>query len=375
MNALGMEPGNYLVIKLRCHIQCAKFDQSFTSSLQGELKLKVEKSSAHGATFKLLRLGLYGPGFETSGPISLRGRNGRGTLIGRHLKVVFNAGLTYIALEQHQYVPNPEAHHFGATRELFSGELQVDFQGPISQAEWPVGLRRLSLVEQEQDLGLIDAITSEGPVIAGTARLFNLNAALSCSPELRCFRRRLRLRAVFFQDNLSDPPTGSHWPIHRDAAARIWSKCGILLEETTPPVIIPDPILKQGLNPFAVVFSHWDQDGIILVFYVAGNATGSGWTFGDGAAFARTIISDQVTGNINVLAHELGHILDGDDFGGASTTTTWTGEQCTVLVANGSFTVPNFDRNSLHNCQYAHNDALEDLQQICITPDPSTTNC
>jgi hypothetical protein len=72
---------------------------------------------------------------------------------------------------------------------------------------------------------------------------------------------------------------------------------------------------------------------------------------------------------LNVLAHEFGHVLDGDHPGGFGPFTTWSGEQCTVLMPNGSLTDPISDQNTLNNCLAAKNDATESLQAICLNPD------
>lgn len=372
----GLTTGNKVVLKLRQNARFKKAEQTILSPLQGEVEIKIEDASQHGADVSLVRLGLYGPGHADIGAASLRGLEGTGVLDGAFLHLDVKSGVTYNALEIDQFDQSFAVDHFGAKRETFDGQLQIRFQDAPGAIAWPSQLERLFLQARDQSLGLIDGLESDPSLAGSIAVAHRLDpAGLPCAQPFRSERKRLLVRAVFFKAAAQDPSTGSGWPEHLKAAQAIWRKCGIEIIEAAPPHSITDALLRAGEQPMQVVFSHMDEPGTILLFFVAGTFTGPGWTWAEGAAHARCIISDLAASNVNIVAHELGHVLDGDDSGGSSSTTTWTGERCTVMMPNSVLTAPILERNTLHNCQSAKNDAIGKFEAICLVPDPSAMSC
>jgi hypothetical protein len=164
------------------------------------------------------------------------------------------------------------------------------------------------------------------------------------------------------------------------AARKIWGKCCIDIVEILPPATIDDPDLKICGYPADVIETKLYKpiQNVIPIFFVAADfGLGGGYTDLDGSALAATVLTEYCEDNPNLLAHELGHVFDGDhpDADPKTTENDWIGDVCTVLKPTNSLSEKNPELNTLHNCEEAWNDAMTYTGYCCMKPDEPTTDC
>src|SRR5947209_1365221 len=326
MNTFNLQVGTLLVLRLKCPVRYHLQGTAGESRLEGEAVLRVAEISPEKISVSIVRLGLYGQGFGGAGRVSLRG-TGAGSLTGQDLDLSFDAQITYDALEwaqiqvvreKYQSHAVRERDHFRPKRESLAGHLRVRLEGSGDSKEWVHRVTTLSFLPRQQTLGLLGKIEHSENVEPGVTRRFDLGEDLvgACSLDSQTLGRSIPVRAIFFKASEADEPRGRIlWPKMRDAARRIWRKCCIDIVEILPPHEMVDPSVNCKDDPFCVAYSYFGPSGIIHVFFVDREIDGGGYTYGDGSAHARCVISDRinVNGNINVLAHEFGHVLRSEE--------------------------------------------------------------
>jgi hypothetical protein len=241
------------------------------------------------------------------------------------------------------------------------------------------GFLRLDLVRDLQDeegLGWIQRIVV--PLESEVAQRLDLGLSeLDCAETHVTEKKFLKVQPFGFKDRKDDPdPTaGKDLEKKLKAAEKVWGECCIKFAFRRP-IYILDRDLKTSKN-LGMIRKSAHQGGhslpgVVEVFFVDNRLKGHGGgrTFGAGTGNAQIVMSDFDVKNVTLLAHELGHVLNG--FHPNSSTIgplQWGGTLGTVLEATGTLKKASPAASSLHNCRRANNDALWCLPELCcMTP-------
>lgn len=318
----------------------------------------------------------YGP----TGRISISGISGVGELLhlpgGKwSLDMDFSADVLYDAIENVLGLKETDPGLFEPPTERFRGRLRASLAEEDDQADpRGSGLRVLSsdleLTYVEGGLGWISNIrlpSSTTPPLAALSRA----PAPGCPMGRKSERRALMLRPFAFRDGPDDAlHSGTSWNGQLNAAQAIWGSC-CLQVGSEPLRFIDDANLKTSSDSERIrqaLPAGSDLAGI-EVFLVNGiPSNGGGSTSSPGHLQAKVVMTNRNSGNPNLLAHELGHVLAGRHPGGSTASNLWTADPGTVLEPSNSPSSPNPSRNTLNNCRQARNPALVPTGNACCIP-------
>ena len=193
----------------------------------------------------------------------------------------------------------------GPTAVRAKAELQGRFVGEISPRAY-----RFQNFEGELKLHLPKEFVGQ----AGLKETLDFKLKL---PFLWFFltpRKELLIQPVFIAGSGATPPTGSDFYPLLARANEIWAKCCIQFRAKCP-VYVDNQNYRISTQAEAIAFKNEvSVDDAIEVFMVEEldpeTLWGGGATFSSGTANAKIVSGDnQLPGNNNHLAHELGHVL------------------------------------------------------------------
>jgi len=286
------------------------------------------------------------------------------------LDLSFRALMLYDAIIQNKGFTRVGSDIYMAPQEIFSGNLLGEIQQSELGWELVEGSVTLDLVSQELGLGEIFALSSNLKAIP-----LRLSAEPEkvgdCPQELSTDIRTITIRPVFFLYDQDDHVTGSSLQSQVDAARRIWEKCCIYLDVLEPKKIV-DKDRNKSNNPEFIASGFDDKPNIIEVYMVNGDVPTGGVTLGYGQSQAKVVITEKNLTNNNLLAHELGHVLNGDHPGSTTDPRLWTADWGTVLQPSCPPGGLNPDKNTLCNCRRACNPAAVPSGAVggcCMFPD------
>ena len=318
----------------------------------------------------------YGP----TGRISISGTSGVGELLplpgGKwSLDIDFRADVLYDAIEGVLGLEETDPGLFEPPTERFRGRLRASLAEEDDQIDpRRPGFRVLSsdleFTYVEGGLGWISTIRLPSSTIPPLAALSRAPVQ-GCPMGRKSERRVLMLRPFAFRDGPADTlHSGTSWGGQLNAAQAIWGSCCLQLDSESLR-FIDDANLKNSSDPERIrqaLPTGSDLAGI-EVFLVNGiPSDGGGSTSSPGHLQAKVVMTNRNSGNPNLLAHELGHVLGGRHSGASTISHLWTGDPGTVLDPSNSPNSPNPSRNTLNNCRRARNPALVPTGSACCIP-------
>jgi len=248
-------------------------------------------------------------------------------------------------------------------REKFNGNLQ----GDIETTESPEGVLRRKLstgslrIQSREDSQVLGLIQSVSLTLRDSAmNLIRKRGQQSSCPGLENVEKVLTIRPVVFErDGIL---TGISMADQFRIAQGLWGGCCVKLLVLEARVMTRKEIEDLGrtnnvdsgeVDGIARCFS--DAPGIVEVFFVAHDLAsyGGGATLNGGMSQAKVVVTDQISGNPALLAHEVGHVFNGDH-PNSTDPTFWAADSGTVLTPGH----PNPELNSLSNCGRVDNPAL-----------------
>lgn len=312
----------------------AKAEESEESSpLRGDFLLTAGDRFDDSVAISLRHLGLTSEGITVpqgqTGPLSVLGLSGSGSISKAEgewvLDMPISASVHYRAIEEilpfdvqeDRYVPKTESF-----RGRVSGKLEEITPGTNTELRFKDGAT-LNLEYLAGGLGWIQnfSVPFQG-----------LSLSLVTKP-VGGAEFKLRVRPIGFKLDDNDPsPSGAHtWSDQLNQAVAVWSHCGIRLDvqEFTPLV---DPSRKTSPNAYTVRGSkNLEPTTVEIYFTSARMADGGGVAFSCGTSLAAIVVSDQQAGALNLVAHEIGHVLNGLHPTAPPVAGEWNGEQGSVM--------------------------------------------
>jgi hypothetical protein len=156
--------------------------------------------------------------------------------------------------------------------------------------------------------------------------------------------------------------TGGSMAFQFPMAKQIWGGCCVKILDRPPRVFTRQEIEMKGIDaiidkgvPDGIAALYDDNPLVVEIFFVTHDLKdyGGGATLNGGMSQAKIVLTDQSSTNHQLLAHELGHVFNGDHpF--SKDPTFWPADPNTVL----SPTKPNPVANTLSNCRRVRNPAL-----------------
>src|SRR6185369_14133498 len=107
--------------------------------------------------------------------------------------------------------------------------------------------------------------------------------------------------------------------------------------------VLNNAALRKSQDPIEIQRAFDDPaPDVIEVFLVDSELpNGGGTTFNTGSSLAKVVITERSTGNPNLLAHEIGHVLGGLHPNSPPDPPNWIADEDTVLEPSGSPGQPN----------------------------------
>ncbi len=369
---------------LRLGSQSSGVSGSGQQNFRGDFSVWPMELESHRVQFDLTWFGMASKSISTThgqtGRLSISGISGVGEFLplpgGKwSLDMDFRADVLYDAIENVLGLEETDPGLFEPPTERFRGRLRASLAEEDGQAD----PRRPGLIVLSSDLelsyiegglGWISDIRLPSSAIPPLAALSQAPAP-SCPMGRKSERRVLTLRPFAFRDGPNDAlHSGTSWNGQLNAAKAIWGSCCLQLE-SEPLRFIDDADLKDSSDPERIrqaLPTGSDLAGI-EVFLVNGiPSDGGGSTSSPGHLQAKVVMTNRNSGNPNLLAHELGHVLAGRHPGASTVSPLWTADPGTVLDPSNSPSSPNPSRNTLNNCRRARNPALVPTGNACCIP-------
>jgi len=311
--------------------------------LEGGISLVAGEEQAPGKGFELSveHLGLVGPGTFVqgkgpTGPISVLGIDGKEGDISDEAEGVSFVSIPIRALVLYDAVDELRGFQKKGDRllsfvETFVGQLQGSIrrvEGPTADLAFDQG--SLVLSYKGGGLGWIRdlAISLDG---------FSVSR-LRPSHDLLQPQFRLRIRPVGFKTSCDDEtPSGASARIQLDEAVKIWRNCGIDLD-VQETIYVVNPDLKFGTDVQEMRRGWRDSDlRTIEVFFSASSEMpdGGGQSVSCGMANAAIAVTDDSKELPRLVAHEIGHILNGIHPADPAKDGEWNGPRDSVLEPSG----------------------------------------
>lgn len=351
----SLEPGRLLLIQLQSLGNFRFNEQTVSDLVEGELALQVGEIARDGVQVSVAWLGLSSLGGEDRawkeeiGRLSVGAISaGRGTLHetrdGLGLDLAFGAGLSRSAALAVRDASRTDGDVGPSPRDPYRVEVEATITGEPGAKNWRCTTNSFVFTPSPDSSARLGRWTldAEGNVLR----------VLDRRP-----RRRLTVRCVQLsaQKNCSDS-TGLLWGDQLAAAQPIWNECGIEVTAHPEPLHLIEGELMVTSDVNAVYTRLKGLRRVIDVAFVRSELAekGGGYTFGGGTANAAVVLSDVAAAkNPNLLAHELGHVLN-LCHPSCFKTGFAVSESDTVMVDES----PNNARNSPTNCNGVLNDAL-----------------
>lgn len=260
-------------------------------------------------------------------------------------------------------------------RDVFKGQLSGDlnFDGllywnagrltleePFSEdPEDPPRYRRIDIDLPSTALALLSTADDEMAAHAGDApagAMFFVAAVARPSKA----SGELRLQPVFFSDAAEGAVTGQSSQKQLQNAQKLWAGCCIDIVERGAAQQLDVTLIanEESASAIAQVWSP-PETHIVTVFYVDAPLAGCGGaeTLNANSNIAKIVITDLDPGdpvnNLNLLAHELGHVFKAIHPVGASISGWWRPDAGTVMAATNDARIANDPVNTPRNRQLA----------------------
>jgi hypothetical protein len=362
-------------------------------SVAGEISLLVGPGDASILPVKLLRLGLY-----AGTPASWRGSiakvtasafTGEGQIraadaIGLRIELEIQATLSFQPLQRGMVPFDAERGVFLAPREPFGGALR-GLLAPRPEAT-PNRLLLLSgellLLPHGSEGGRLSYFSVD---LAGSEiEVLDFPPALDDADALASgYGRQLTLQPVqFVDDNGGGTPTGTSSQAQLDDANEVWNKCCIALV-SLPMRTVPSTALRFETDPVTLSKSAGSVPGKALLLFFSDDSLrgdGGGLTHYPGMGCDVIILTSNTGRNRYLLAHEIGHALNGLHPRSGPPHATgrgqpWVAERCTVLEPSQPGQ-PNPSVNTQFNCANAWSPVIGSTGFLCtLNPDQPPARC
>jgi len=355
-----MQPsiGSRLVLRLRpTFSSILAADKAFdTDSLRGDISIAVRDTNHDSMTLSIDHLGLISTGFllpqGDTGLVSILGFSDELGALSRNIDswsidLPINASVLYRAVERRRPFRKVDDRYIPEF-EIFRGRISGTLVQHIEDV-FTFNSGFLSLTYRSGGLGWIKEF--ELP-------LTGLGIALLKPPAENAAQFRLRVQPIGFKSNPLDPsPTGiSAVRTQLQSAADVWRGCGIEIEPQ-PFQVLLDRARKESQDPL-FIRGNKDPEPFTLEIYFVENelADGGGSAISCGSALATIVVSDKSTDKPNLIAHEIGHILNGIHPTDKLNPGEWLGDQNSVLEPFGGPATPSPISGS--NCVHARSAVL-----------------
>lgn len=348
--------------------------------MRGEVVFSVKKITGNRIELELTRQGLSGDcrGSVDVGEISVRSFAGSAVIdnadrVQASICAKMSAHVLYDSMIAEIGYPIRRDDLFMTPFEEFSGTLSgvIEREEIAGEVRWR--FRDGTLAFQAQEGKRLSAVSQLSLPLAG-APLYILPESQTpwiCPRRRGSVRRFLSVRPVVFE--WDGALTGTSMVKQFEVVDLLWGKCCVDLIRLDPKIITEkeiesSPGLSEAIRngeASRISKAFKDNPNIIEIFFVSHDLADSGGaaTFNGGMSQAKIVITDQNSNNPQLLAHEMGHVFNGDH--PASTDQNfWTGDPGTVLNPG----IPNPPANTIHNCRRVNNPAL-------LTGKPPLTCC
>jgi hypothetical protein len=304
-----------------------------SSTLRGDFLLTAGDRFEDSIAISLRHLGLTSEGIEVSqgqtGSLSILGISGRGALSKTDgewvLDMPISASVHYRAIEEllpfdvkdDRYIPRSETFAGRVT-----GKLEVINPGDSASLRFKDG-SSLKLEYSEGGLGWIRNFSV--PFQGLTLSL--VNPSSEGEAEFK-----LKVQPIGFKSTDGDPtPSGVQWSNQLKQAAVVWRRCGVSLEVQNFITVV-SATRKTSSDPLVVRGTEDPEAATVEVYFTAAEmADGGGIALSCGSALAAIVVSDQQTDELNLVAHEIGHILNGVHPTDPAAAGEWNGEPGSVM--------------------------------------------
>lgn len=303
--------------------------------LQGTISLKVQGVEGGALGLIIEQLGLYGPGVATehgpTGTMSITGIPSYGSpldpLAANQWKIdlPLSASVLYEAVERLRGFEKSTDRLIPAT-ETFSGSLRGVLRESARVPDNFFFEGSLSLDYQSGGLGWIRHLD----LPFASSQFLRVPA-----PSLGAELYRLRVQAVGFSDDPGDPsPSGQGvWWQQFQRAAAVWGDFGVQLDLVENRLhVVKNPALKMETDPKKIRLGWTNPDKDVVEFFFSSGelSDGGGITLSCGSALASVVLTDQQP-HPDLLAHEIGHVLNGVHPGAKPYPGEWVGEPGSIM--------------------------------------------
>ncbi len=238
-----------------------------------------------------------------------------------------------------------------------------EISGTINQTEHGVVFLRGNLAMQRRE-------PSSGPIVSISLPLQNRVRVLrETTDALEGTNRLLQVQPIAFVSRFSDPlHSAQSLDCQAKMATAIWRRCCVDLH-FIPLRTIVDSTRKTCDLSNEIGRCEEYQNYLRVYFVAADLPDGGATTFEPGMLSGHVVITDNNKGNPYLLAHEFGHVLNGNH-PNLDNGTQWPGASKSILKPSGSAHKMNRSRNPIENCCQVCNSGLQTGLRCLMTPDP-----
>lgn len=342
------------------------------SDLQGEIGFRIVDVRGTYTEVELTRLSLFSSGITTqkgkTGKISVSGLSGRGSLVRTgdqrwSLEARVTAQVLYRAVEKEKGFREVVKGLYMPDFETFEGVVRADLADPEGDGEMITTAGALDLRWVAGGLNWVErlSIPLRNVVLSNWSAKSSTLAAADASKECPG-TRRMRVQPYAFRNGNQQAHSGTSWDRQLQAAQKVWGGCCIQLD-AQPLILLDRPGLQTSgdVNEIRGSVAEDDEQPDVIEIFLVDNALasqGGGATFSSTTSLARVVISNDNAGNLNLLAHELGHVFGGLHPQDPPQIGFWVADAGTVLHPSGSSNSENPSLNSRGNCRRIRNAAL-----------------